>query len=170
MTDIPSFSPGCFGSALAYKDNDSVCGSCIFSAECRPLHFANKQALQERFGLTPARPARTAPASVENAVPLPKKVRELLQRISKSGIQVSERLARGENPFDGTAMNYMKVVCHLLLRYPGPLDRELIATAFTTKLAWRPDTAEAHARMAIQALTHLGVVNNQEGSIVLRRG
>jgi hypothetical protein len=77
-------------------------------------------------------------------------------------------LRKGENPFDGS-MRFLKIVGFLLLRYQKPLTPTLLSAAFVSKLGWQKPTADAHARIAIQALTHIGAVDNNEGSITLRR-
>lgn len=181
MTTIPQFSPGCFGSAIAFKKDDTVCRGCKFAELCEPAHLAAQAALRERYGIKTSqevfaersqkraeeKAAREA-AKDEAVLVLPKKTQELIDRLDRGNYDVKGKLDRGENPF-GASMKFMALVAHLLLRLPK-VDKELIATAFTQKLGWQQGTADAHARMAIQALEHIGAIINHDGVIALRKG
>lgn len=153
---------------------------CIFKAECEPLHIEARAALRAHLGVklpveTKApRPAKEKPDyrdQSEAALALPVKVQALLNRLDRGGFDVINKLRAGENPF-AEGLPFMKVAAHLLLgfaKHNQGLDRDLLATAFVKKLGWQEDTAQSHARMAIQALTHIGAVENQQGRIFLRR-
>lgn len=182
MTTIPQFSPGCFGSAIAFKKDDTVCRSCKFAELCEPAHLEAQKALRERYGIkttqevlsdrAAAREAEKAAreAAKDNAtLALPKKTQELIDRLDRGNYDVKGKLSRGENPF-GASMRFMQVVAHLLLNMKGRIDRPLIATAFVRKFDWQQGTADAHARMAIQALEHIGAIHHQDGVIALRKG
>lgn len=179
MTDIPQFSPGCFGSAIAFKKNDVACGSCPFAALCEPAHLEAQKALRERHNVMTTVEANEAKkrAKVEKetvpvdptALSLPKKTQELLARLDRGNYDVVGHLQRGENPF-GAAIPFMKLACHLLLRLNRPFSARGLSTAFETKFGWKHGTADAHARMAIQALTHIGAVDNADGMISIRKG
>ena len=178
MTHVPPLSPGCFGSALTFKEEDSVCRGCKFAELCKPAHLDAKAQLQARFGITKmsakskaakAEQKKEAARSEDPAVlALPVKVQEIINKLDRGNYQVVEKLRSGENPF-GSTMPFMKIACHLLLRIERPLDRPLLAQAFMHKMNWGQGTADAHARMAIQALTHVGAVDNVDGRISLRR-
>ncbi|SCW95770.1 hypothetical protein [Ancylobacter rudongensis] len=173
-TNVPEFAPGCFGSALAYRETDSICTACVFAGRCKPLHLQAQAALRARFGieLTETQKRRIQRAANPPAHPaemtVPKKVQALIDRFDNTNSRVAEQLGQGVNPF-ATTLPFMRIVCHLLLNYAKPIDRGLLATAFASRLNWQQDTAEAHARMAIQALTHIGAVDNIDGAIALRR-
>lgn len=179
MTTIPQFAPGCFGSALAFKEDDSVCQGCVFKAQCEPVHVEARVALRARLGIPSLQEVKAAAAAPKaafkdqspEALALPKKVQELVDKLDRGGYNVVESLKRGENPF-GASMPFMKIAAHLLLALAPrnkSIDRDLLTTAFVSKLGWQENTAEAHARMAIQALTHIGAVTNDNGAILLRR-
>lgn len=180
MTDIPHFAPGCFGSALAFKEDDSVCMGCVFKAECQPIHLEARAALRARLGIKlpeeikaarPAKPKVEFLDQSEAALALPVKVQELVDKLDRGGYDVVNKLQAGENPF-GASLKFMKVAAHLLLGFAKanrPLDAEVLTTAFVKTLGWQESTAQAHTRMAIQALTHIGAVDNLQGKIVLRR-
>lgn len=171
MADIPPFSPGCFGSALAYQDDHAVCQGCVFQAQCKPVHEENIQALRERFGIT--KPAKQASIRKKIAgdgeLTLPKKVQEIVDRLDQSALNVVGKLQAGENPFEPTNLNFLKVACHLLVRMNKPLGRPFLAAALMVKLGWQQETADAHARMAFQVLSHVGAVDEREGSISIRK-
>lgn len=176
MTNIPKFSPGCFGSAVTFRKDDMVCGTCKFAGLCEPAHLQAVAALRERYGIE-APAARTQKKQVKEApaktvdpalLVLPKKTRVLIERLDRGDFDIVGKLKRGENPFSNS-FQFLRVACHLLLRMKDPIDAKLLATAFVKALAWQQNTAEAHARMAIQALTHVGAVDNVDGRISLRR-
>lgn len=179
MTEIPPFSPGCFGSAIAFKKDDVACGSCKFAEACEPRHLEAQQALRERHGVKTrdkiseekkaAKETKKAAPVDPAALVLPKKVQELLTRLDRGNYDIVGSLRRGENPF-GSAMPFMKLACHLLLRLPMPLSQKGLSTAFATKFGWKENTSDAHARMAIQALVHVGAVDMRDGTISIRRG
>jgi hypothetical protein len=175
MTTIPPFSPGCFGSALAFKEDDVACRSCKFAGECKPMHLSAQKALRERYGIQTTQEviadekakrseekAARAAAIDPAALTLPKKVQELILRLDRGNYDIVRKLQNGENPF-GASMKFMALVAHLLLRLPQ-VDKGLITTAF-----WQENTAEAHARMAIQALEHVGAIDNRDGLVSIRR-
>ncbi|WLR90868.1 hypothetical protein [Shinella zoogloeoides] len=174
MTDVPNFSPGCFGSALAFQPENPICRACPFNAQCHPLHETNLAALRERFGIKTTRrgpklkPA-IAPISDPAMMVLPVKVRRLLEKLDTSSLRITEKLAQGVNPFEGK-LPFMQIACHLLLRLGRPLPRPLLAQAFVQKLGWQQNTADAHARMAFQALAHVGAITDSEAGAVLKRG
>jgi hypothetical protein len=172
---IPSFAPGCFGSALAFEETAPVCAVCKFAETCRPLHFANLEILRERVGVTgkgskkAKNPLAEKPAAHPAELTVPKKVMALVEKLDSSNLRVTENFAKGVNPFAGSS-SFLKIAGHLLLKMRQPLDRHTLAYAFTTKLGWTEGTADSHTRMTIQALTHIGAVDNIDGLITLRRG
>lgn len=172
MSNIPDFAPGCFGSALAYDDAAPICQVCKFAGECQPMHLTNLAALQTALSIpkraTAKREVEAQPVAAEMTLPV--KVRALVDKLDKSNLRVTERLARGENPFLDTSSNFLKVVGHLLVRSSRPLFRRDFAMAFQMKLHWAPGTADSHARMAMQALTHIGAVDEIDGAVIVRRG
>jgi hypothetical protein len=181
MTTIPQYSPGCFGSAVAFKKDDTVCRLCKFAEACEPAHIEARAVLRERYGiktsaqvyadrtqqLAEERRQREANRPAEMLV-LPKKTQELIDRLDRGNYDVKGKFARGENPF-GSSMKFMQIVGHILLNFKSArIDRPLLATAFMKKLDWQQGTADAHARMAIQALEHIGAIINRDGVIELR--
>lgn len=167
-TRIPPFAPGCFGSALAYQGDNSFCRACVFQAECEPLHQQTLAALRARFGIKVAALAKAATDKNGGALAVPQKVQALIERFERCGIRITEKLAEGQNPF-ASNFAFMKIACHLLLKLGRPVDRKMLTAAFTSKLDWAPPTAESHARMAFQALIHIGAVDEIDGRIQIRR-
>lgn len=176
MTFIPAFAPGCFGSALAFEETAPVCAVCKFADGCRPLHERNLAVLRERVGVRgkgskkAKNPLASQPAAHPAEMTLPKKVQALVEKLDSSNLRVTENFAKGVNPFaTQPGMGFLKIAGHLLLKLRQPLDRATLAYAFQAKLGWTAGTADSHARMAIQALTHIGAVSNIDGLITLRR-
>lgn len=151
-----------------------ICRACKFAEACEPAHHAALTALRARYGITPtphvAKKEKVQKTTVDpTASVMPKKAMELVERLDRGQFDVTGSLKRGENPFV-KGMNFMRVACHLLLRAPEPFNREFLAAAFVKSLGWKQNTADAHARMAIHALTHVGAVDNRDGRISIRRG
>ena len=181
MSNIPQYAPGCFGSAVAFKKDDTVCRGCKFASLCEPAHLEAQRVLRERYGikttqegLAEQRQQREAEKQQREAIRpaemlvLPRKTQELIDRLDRGNYDVKGKFSRGENPF-GASMKFMQIVGHLLLNLKNArIDRALIATAFVKKLEWQQGTADAHARMAIQALEHIGAITNNDGIISLR--
>lgn len=171
MTDIPDFAPGCFGSALAYEETTPVCQVCKFATECRPMHQRNLTALQTALRI----PARKTMAPKRIASPnsggmtLPVKVQGLVDKFDRSDLRITEHFAKGENPFQQSGMNFLKIVGHMLIKAARPLTRQDFSMAFQMKLNWSAGTADSHARMAIQALQHIGAVDLVDGAIAIRK-
>lgn len=162
---IPSHSPGCYGSALAFKKDNIVCQKCPFALTCEPLHIKNLEALREKLGIKLKKQEKKKAERGINA--LPKKTQDLVNKIEALNIKVVSSLQEGNNPFPAS-MPFMRIVGHLLQKL-GIVDRKLISACFATKLNWTPETAEAHSRIAIQALVHIGAIDEADGQIQVRK-
>ena len=169
--------PGCFGFALAYRDDAAECLSCPFSGECAAVSAAQLARRRAELGIKPKEIVKQAPrpvAPVEAHATavltegLPKKVEELLQRLDRDGIRVTEALARRENPFTSSPA-FLRVACHLLLNLSTGFDRKTLKLALTKKLGWSEGTAAAHATQAFQALSALGAATEENGRLILRK-
>lgn len=162
--------PGCYGSALAYKDGDPQCGSCPFAASCGPRATERLEVLRAQYGIVSRKRAVkgeiTTPGGEQLAVPV--KVMELIGRIERAGIAMKRDLARGVNPFREKPA-FLKVACHLLLRIPGGVSRAQMTMAFIHKFAWTPETAMSHTSVVVQTLKAISAVEDRDGKIILRR-
>ncbi len=178
MTNIPEFAPGCYGSALAFKESEGVCLACVFRSQCQPLHEANLAALREELGV-PNVVKRGRPKVVDEArealfardpgaLSLPKKVQDLIARIDRGNFEVKSHFARGENPFAGK-IPFLAVATEVLLKFSRPVDVPVLTAAFVMKLNWQEDTAKAHARIMLSAFQHLGFIEQQDDGYVAKR-
>lgn len=173
LTNHPAWAqPGCFGQALTFNENLAECSSCPFAGECKIASAAALQRLRDHHGIVVHRKGmRTKPASTATssaALTLPKKVEELLQRIERAGVRVSEALKEKRNPF-GRDFPFLRITAHLLLAVPFGVTREHLVTGFEQRLNWSKGTAAAHATQAFQALIALGVAEEIEGRLNLKR-
>lgn len=175
MTDLSQrLAPGCFGIGLIYKAEANECRVCPFQERCGPLAAERLAALRLKLGIVEKRPVvakstvRPAPAKPQTSMALPKKVEELMVRIERAGIKVTETLARGENPFQSKPF-FMRIACHLLLRIPAGISRDQLKSALMSKLDWGDGTAAAHALQAVQLLEALGAAKEEDGILRLRR-
>ena len=161
--------PGCYGSALTFDVGSAECSQCMFAVQCGPKSEARMRYLREKLNLpmpkTKAKPPVAAQARpVEMS--LPKKVVDLLERIERAGIRVTESLSQGHNPF--TKPMFLRVACHLLLHLPDGIDMPTLTRALAKKLEWQEATAAAHAIQARQALIALGAAEEHNGKLRLK--
>jgi hypothetical protein len=177
LTDLPDWAqPGCFGQALTYSETHSECRSCPFAQSCKPAHLEALARLRDQHGIVVQRKGERrvkerAVTPGASGFAVPKKVDELLVRIAAAGIRVAESLAAGKNPFSGQhrSVRYMRIASHFLLRAPAGFSREKLITALQQDLNWSKGTAAAHATQAFQALKALGVAEEQNGRLFLKR-
>lgn len=172
MTQIPSFAPGCFGSALAYQDKSPVCGSCELASQCKVLHEVNFKRLYGEIVETRRKfemPAATTENPAPGALTLPKKVAEEAARLDEMGLNIRENLKAGTNPFGPKFKKYLYVASHLLMNLKAPLRQDLLCNAYIGRLGYDTLTAKALARQALQIFQHIGVVSEIDGGFVLRR-
>lgn len=171
MTDIPMNAPGCFGSALAYDPSTAICSSCIFKEKCEPMHAANLVALRAKLGIAHKEPTTPRLVTRERKTVNPglsAKAQALLDKIDAGGFNIVESLRNGINPFR-EKFQFLRVACHLLLNVQYPISRETLRMAFMKKFNWSEDTANHHVRMTFQVLEHVGAIENNDGTMRLKR-
>ena len=167
--------PGCFGSALTYKESQVECQTCPFAERCKPISEARMERLRAKLGIAvkPAKPVVERKQIVKDAgvMTLPKKVEELMERIDRAGIKITESLREGRNPFaDKKKPAFLLVACHLLLHLSGnQISRQGLCEAFMKKFEWSEGTAAAHALQASQLLVAVGAATETDGRISLKR-
>jgi hypothetical protein len=116
----------------------------------------------------PAQAAAIVPPKMEYTNGLPKKVAAWIAYIEREGIKVTEGLTKGENPFKGKRPSFLAIACHLLLKLPEGVNRDLLTRSFQQKLSWSPDTTAAHVTQARQILMAIGAVDDIDGILKLR--
>lgn len=165
-----SLAPGCFGLGMVYRAEAKECVSCPFQAQCAPLATTRLATVRAELGIVErkkvSRPTRAETATAGAMTDYPKKVVELMERIDRAGIKVTEMLAARQNPFKSSPA-FMRVTCHLLLGL-GSIKRDLLQRALMSKLEWSEGTAAAHAMQASQLLQALGAATEANGIITLR--
>jgi hypothetical protein len=154
---------------MGFDDTAPICVVCTFRETCKPMHEANLVKLREACGIKKVerRKKVTADPAQEGGLTVPKKTLELVDKFEQAGLSVTTALAEGKNPFAQTAMHFMTIASHLLLRLNRPLRQADLCMALQTKLHWTKGTADSHARMAIQALEYVGAVRVTEGGVRL---
>ena len=171
----PISAPGCYGSALTFKESASECIACIFKETCKPQSEARLEALRAKFGIKVRAPVTRKRAEVTKTedgtflmTSLPRKIEDLVLRIERAGIDVSGKLSRGENPFEKRPF-FLRITCHLLLNLPNGIERKVLQVALQRKLNWTEGTAVSQALQASQLLQALGVADEINGCIKLRK-
>lgn len=177
MNDVPFLAPGCFGSALIFRD-DMVCNSCQFMQQCKPVHEQTLAALRQELGIKPPveRVKSVQDPEVVKAgeryperLTLPVKVQKLLHKLDNTNFNIVGSMQMGQNPFVGDkSLGFMAIAAHLIMKLERPVSQRLIANAMMRRNDWTQGTADAHARMAIQALEHVGAIKNTEGVFTVK--
>jgi hypothetical protein len=152
--------PGCFGMGMVYQPGTQVCDTCQFAAECGPLSATRIEEVRVQLGIKPIAKPAPKPASPIEAM-LPKKVSALVAQIQGAGLMVAKNLHEGRNPFSDRP-RFLKITCHLLLRNPLGVHRNLLKYAFQKTLDHAEQTASAHVLQAVQTLGALGATREDD--------
>jgi hypothetical protein len=173
-----SLAPGCYGMSMCFREETAECSTCPFASSCGPLAAAQLAMLRAELGVViPERKTAPKPRPATPGVPaavmeltngLPKKVAAWITYLEREGIKVTEALAKGENPFKGKRPAFMAIACHLLLKLPQGVSRDLLNQCFREKLSWSAETTAAHVTQARQILIAIGAVDEVDGMIKLR--
>ena len=170
MIDVSDdLAPGCYGSALAFKNDAPMCSACVFAARCEPLHERNLVTLRDMLGVTAPKVAKRLPKEkpgLAGAFAISPKAQALIDAIEAKGIKVTKALADGISPFAGTGLPTLHIACALLLK--NVCRRETMVAAFIKHLNYAAELAEERAATTIQALEAIGAVRVLETQIVIR--
>lgn len=171
-----SLAPGCYGMSMCYREGTAECGTCPFASSCGPLAAKQLAMLRAELGVVvPVKKSAEKPAAAASERPtmeltngLPKKVAAWIEFIEREGIKVTETLRRGENPFRGKRPSFLAITCHLLLKMPNGVHRDLLTRCFQDKLSWSAETTASHVTQTRQILLAIGAVDENDGLIKLR--
>jgi hypothetical protein len=164
--------PGCFGSALTYKESAQECRGCQYASECEPLSKERLRILRETLGINIKQPKKRIPKVkdeqiFESSNSVPKKVCSIIERLDNSGVDVLGSIRAGKNPFTDSP-KFLKITSHLLLNLKAGFSRSMLEQAFIQKLGWTEGTAKAHALQAVQFMNAIGVSKEVEGKISIK--
>ncbi|MCK1543301.1 hypothetical protein IVB12_15405 [Bradyrhizobium sp. 179] len=159
--------------SMCFREGTAECSTCPFAASCKPRAEAQLAMLRAELGVVvPERKAAPKPAApgpvMELTNGLPKKVAAWIAYIEREGIKINEALTKGENPFRGKRPAFLAIACHLLLKLPQGVSRDLLTQCFRDKLSWSAETTAAHVTQARQILAHVGAIEEVDGMIKLR--
>ncbi len=165
-----TLAPGCFGSALTFELGSAECSQCMFAAQCGPKSAQRMEYLRAKFKVPARRTIKTTspvarPGSAELSTPKP--VTEMLDRIERAGIKVTEALRQRKNPFESGFLA-LKIACHVLLHMPEGVDQDRLKTALSKAYGGKDATAAAHAALAKQVLVALGAAIEMNGKLRLK--
>lgn len=166
--------PGCYGSALTYEEGAPECVGCQFAKECAPLSKASLERIHAKFGIKPRVPKKAPPKAnppVRRSVfsdRWPKKVMDVVERLEKSGVKITEALRNGRNPFVSKPKPFL-IACHMLIKTNKGIQEPMLTEALRTKLAYTPESAKDTARLVLQVLEAIGATVETDGIIMIRR-
>jgi hypothetical protein len=180
--------PGCFGSPSAYTPGKRECAACPVTEECRVAARDRLARIKDQLGgaqmkgveakldlpfVTLTIDRTSAPAKKELTVTkisgLPKKSADLVCRIQKKRPTngLLEALVEGKNAFPDAKPEFLHMAGAMLAK--GGFDRPTLKAAFMTDLNWSEGTAAAHVSLLIPALKHLGLVDEINGVLKVKR-
>lgn len=164
--------------SMCFREASTECKTCPFSSSCQPLAEKQLAMLRAELGIVAkeprkapvaAKPASTvSPKVMELTGGLPKKVAAWVAYIDQAGIKVVEGLTKGANPFQGRRPQFLSIACHLLLKRPQGVTRDMLNQAFMHALKWQADTAQSHVTQTRQILAALGATEDVDGLMKLR--
>lgn len=146
-----TFTPGCFGSSLIFKQGDAACKQCYSGEACAVKSLANKQAIR----------AKTC-GSVAKKSPFEIKVEKTVTALRKLGLNITQKLKSGVNPFtEENATLY--VFCHILIEI-NKLGRKFtegwVEKVMTNKIGAKRSQG---VKILCAAFLELGVLANDGG-------
>lgn len=175
LINKPDLAPGCYGVGLAFKDDAAECRGCPFARNCKPVAEESLARLRAELGIKAPKPPQ--PRIVQSAHPMGEqpaalgmsmKAKDMMGRIERAGVLVSKALREGRNPFTKKPA-FLLIACHLLLKLPQGLDRQLLKTALMQKLNWTDNSASSHVAQVFQLLPALGACVEIDGFLHIRR-
>ena len=171
MTDLDvSLAPGCFGISLLYRKETPECATCPFAGQCEPLALAQLARLRAEMGIVEPASKKVPKAADPTAgkLTLPVKVQELINAIDRAKLNVGEALRRGINPFTAK-FPFLRITAHVLIKRQGSIKRAEIAEAIALVMKVGESTADAYALQASHALRAIGVADEINGVVRLKR-
>lgn len=167
MSVVPEFAPGCFGSFLAFRENDMICSRCPFASDCGLASNETRAQIEEKYGIKIKKRGEKK-QSADDLSALPLKVQEVVRQIRSKNIDVAQILRGEGNPFDGR-MPSAKIVCAILITVDRPIEQKVITGLMAKRMNWREETARVQTRVMLQALEFLGVIKRVSGNVVLMK-
>lgn len=158
-----SQAPGCFTSALAYKNTARECIVCPFQERCAARSAVNLLRMRRKFGISLD---LEGPHDLENPH-VTRGARMVWQDMNRTGVDVAHAIDNGSNPFH--APQYMKAIVHILLKRPEGTSVLEIDKALANKLNWSMDTALMFRMVGVLLLQHYGVAVLEDGFLRLAR-
>ena len=167
--------PGCYGSALTFNSASQECSPCPFAQTCSKLSEISLASIRIRLGIKPPEQRK-----VKKLIEVPPKnplfttkqrqakILNTVERIEANKIKVTRALSNGINPFKSKP-EFLKVICHILLKFPNGVSPGLLQQALQAKLDWSDATAKSYVSQAKQILTAFGAIDEIDGAIKIRR-
>ncbi len=152
--------PGCYGSGIAYVQDDPDCTSCPFYDDCGRLARPRKDVLRAKFGFDAYHSKRKpepesageAPAESPAQSSTPREPREP-GALPKKAMDLVNKLQRGIRP------KFVEIA--LRLASNGATKRDL-RRAYEEELRYGVNSAYSHVAFCLAALAHLGWVRIED--------
>ena len=155
-----TFAPGCFGSALAFSQDDEVCKACPFHGDCETRSVTALASLQSMFGVA-SKPRRRKSEAMSQ------KAEEIFNALGQSADEIRKAVMSGRNPFS-LRRGFLGDVVSVLLSHPN-VTRAFLTQVLEARRAVRTSVADVYARQAIQILRHCDVITVAGDTIQLRQ-
>lgn len=159
MTDKTPFAPGCYGSALAFSEEDDICRNCPFNTACAARHVTAMASLRRALHVTHTTKRRTSDKMSVAA-------EQIFNELGQSATSIRKAITAGKNPF--SMRDFLGDVVAVLL-HSESANRAFLAQVLERRRVVRPSVADKQARQAIQILVHCEAIEIVDGAISICR-
>jgi hypothetical protein len=164
--------PGCYGSALTYREDLVECRNCNFNNTCGVISAERLTRLRSVLGIEPVGPKKAklpkrdaTKARLDGA--LPKKTLAIIQLIERMNLRVAENLIRGTNPFNKP--DFLRVMCHLLITFKTGVPRNVFKEVMQRKFNHSEAVANEYVTHGLRALQEIGVTVEENGIVRVKQ-
>lgn len=164
--------PGCYGSALTFREDLVECRNCNFNNTCGTISAERLVRLRDILGVE-AIGSKKAKLPVRNISKarldgaLPKQTQAIIDMIDRSRIRVAESLIAGKNPFEKP--KFMRILCHLLIAFEAGFGKPVLRQVLERKLNCTETVAKLYTDHGLRALMEIGVVVEANELFKIRR-
>lgn len=160
---IPSFAPGCYGSALTFKAKEKLCMQCPFNTGCEVMHYQTKEALCGLLGVPYVGP------KTHVKTPLPDHIVRLIRGFRVPALNLLKNLAEGINPFKPDRRIF-QVACHVLLKSERAVTDTLIAECIAKATGKTPEASLGISKSICVAFAEMGAITYANGIAKISKG
>lgn len=152
-----AFAPGCFGSALTWRENDEVCKSCPYTRDCEARSRVALEQLRELCGV------QVAPQRRANGA-LSKRAEAVLDKLDMTTAEIRGAIQAGRNPFPKQS-GFLREICAALMIQPA--NRAFLTMILQRRMEITETVADVYTRLALQILNHCEAITTEGDAVSL---